>query len=510
MPRMTSRAGAAALALLVATAACQPVPSTAPGGSAAPSAPASSTASAPPVATAAPSTGLAAELRDAISIDDILADLNRLDGFASANGGNRAAGSAGYDASAELVASELRVAGYEVTLDPTPITAFSQDAPSVIDVQGDGAPELLDIRDFKAMLLSPSGNVTAEIFALGFDPAAQAGDRNGLGCQAADWSAVPAGVIALVQPGDCRRRDVVLNAQGAGVVGLITSYADWGPDHVLRPTLIEAEGLAIPVLGTTGAAGLELFAAAQAGRQVHVATQTTVANVETPNVIAETPGGDAEHLVMIGGHLDSVIDGPGINDNGTGTMAVLEIARELARLRPEGAPWKVRVAFWTAEEIGLLGSFDHVGALPDAAASTIEAYLNFDMIGSPNPVHQIYDPTGTSRPNAGVVIQELLRQALTDAELAAAVVDIGGASDHLPFVQREVPVGGLFSGASERKTEEEAALFGGTAGAPTDPCYHLACDTAANVDREVLEQLARAAAWTLGRLASGEVVLPEG
>ena len=103
-----------------------------------------------------------------------------------------------------------------------------------------------------------------------------------------------------------------------------------------------------------------------------------------------------------------------------------------------------------------------------------------------------------------------MREALADAGLASEIVDIGGASDHLPFDQREVVVGGLFSGASEVKTDEEAGLFGGTAGAPTDPCYHLACDTAANVDREVLEQLAKAAAWTFGRLVSGEVALPEG
>ena len=507
---MTGRAAAPGVALLVAIAACQPVPSSAPTGSSAPSGAATAAAS-PIPATAGPAAALGAELRDAISGEDILADLARLDAIATANSGNRAAGSPGHDASAELVADALQAAGYEVSLEPIQVTAFRQDAPSVIEIQGGAAPELRDVRDYKAMLLSPSGDVTADLFALGFDPAAKPGDRNGLGCNPGDWSAVPAGVIALVQPGSCRRRDVVLNAQAAGVVGLITSYADWAPDHVLRPTLIEAGGLTIPAIGTTGAAGLALLAAAEAGRQVHVETHTTVAHAQTPNVIAETAGGDPAHVVMIGGHLDSVVDGPGINDNGTGTMSILEIARELPKLEPDGAPWKVRFAFWTGEEIGLLGSFAYVQALAPEDAATIEAYLNFDMIGSPNAVREIYDPAGTSRPMAGGVLQGLLAQGLAEMDLASEVVDIGGASDHLAFDQVSgIPVGGLFSGASERKTEEEAGLFGGTAGAPADPCYHLACDTAANVDGETLEKLAKAAAWVLGRLASGEITLPDG
>jgi Zn-dependent M28 family amino/carboxypeptidase len=506
------RAATTAVALLLVLGSCQPAPSTAPSG--APSsigaAPTTGNGTAAPIGSPGAGGVLAGALRDAISADDILADLGRLDAIAAANGGNRAAGSAGYDQSVALVAGELRAAGYDVRLEPTQLTAFRQDAPSVLQVQAPGATALADIRDFKAMLLSPSGDVTADLFALGFDPTAQPGARNGIGCDPADWSIVPAGVIALVQPGGCRRRDVVLNAQAAGVVGLITSYAEWTPDHVLRPTLIDAAGLSIPVVGVAGTAGLALLAAAQAGSKVHLGVHTTVESTQSPNLIADLPGGDAAHVVMIGGHLDSVVDGPGINDNGSGTMSILEIARELAKLRPSGPAWHVRVAFWTGEEIGLLGSFAYVGGLSAEDASTIEAYLNFDMVGSPNGVREIYDTAASSRPIAGEVIEGLLAQALGDAGLASEVVDIGGASDHLPFEQIGIPMGGLFSGANEVKSDEQAGLFGGTAGLPNDACYHLACDTAANIDRELLEQLARAAAWTLGRFADGEVMLPEG
>jgi Zn-dependent M28 family amino/carboxypeptidase len=507
---VTHRVVAGALALLLGAAACQPAPSAAPTAAPGSGSPASSAVTPAPASSPGAGGSLAEALRDAISVDDIIADLGRLDAIAAANRGTRAAGSAGYDESVVLVQDALEQAGYQVALDPTELAAFSQDAPSVLEIQAPAAPALTDVRDFKAMLLSPSGDVTADLFALGFDAAAQPGDRNGIGCDPADWASVPAGVVALVQPAGCRRRDVILNAQAAGVVGLITSYAEWTPDHVLRPTLIDPGGLSIPAVGVTGGAGLLLLAAAQAGSKVHLAVATAVQETDSPNVIAQLPGGDPAHVVMIGGHLDSVIDGPGINDNGSGTMAILEIARELARLRPKGATWTVRVAFWTGEEIGLLGSFAYAEGLSTEEASTIEAYLNFDMLGSPNGVREIYDTTRASRPVAGKVIEQLFAEALGAVGLSSVVVDIGGASDHLPFDQLGIPIGGLFSGASEVKSEADAGSFGGTAGVPEDACYHLACDTAGNVDRELMEQLARAAAWTLGRLADGEVGLPEG
>jgi Zn-dependent M28 family amino/carboxypeptidase len=501
------RRAAAATPLLLAILGCQPAPSTAPTGDVATPGPAATTSSASPGATALSGTTLGDQLRDAISADDILADLGRLDTIAAANGGNRAAGSSGHVRSVELVEAALRAAGYEVSRSLTDLTAFSQDAPSVLEIQGPAVPRLADVHDFKAMLMSPSGDVTAELFPLGFDPAAQPGDRSGLGCDPADWAAVPAGVIVLVQPGGCRRRDVLINAQAAGAVGLVTSYADWTPDHVRRPTLIDPEGLSIPAVGVTGAAGLVLLAAAQASLKVHLVIRTTVKETQSPSLIAELPGLDPTHIVLIGGHLDSVIDGPGINDNGSGTMAILEIARELATLRPDGAPWTVRVAFWTGEEIGLLGSLAYAGGLTPEEAATIEAYLNFDMLGSPNPVRQVYEVTDTSRADANAVIAGLFHAALEAQNLTWEPISLGCQSDHCPFNEAGVPAGGLFSGADEIMTDAQATLFGGTAGAAQDPCYHLACDTLANVDAEVLGQLARAAAWVVGRLASGEVPL---
>src|SRR3712207_3962757 len=103
---------------------------------------------------------------------------------------------------------------------------------------------------------------------------------------------------------------------------------------------------------------------------------------------------------MAGAHLDSVLEGPGINDNGTGTAALLEIARQIPR-----APYffedRIRLAFWGAEEAGLIGSTEYIASLSEAAAGRIRGYLNFDMIGSPNYARMIYDGNGSSSPDTG-------------------------------------------------------------------------------------------------------------
>jgi Zn-dependent M28 family amino/carboxypeptidase len=214
--------------------------------------------------------------------------------------------------------------------------------------------------------------------------------------------------------------------------------------------------------------------------------------------------------VMLGGHLDSVIDGPGINDNGSGAMTILEIARELAALaaKPVGGPrWKVRVAFWTGEELGLLGSAAYAGDLGIQRDGPIRAYLNFDMLGSPNGVRVVYDAGVSSRPAEGAAITKLFTTELDALGLAWELEAEGAVSDHYPLEQAAIPIGGLFSGANELKSADDARQFGGTAGAPRDACYHLACDTKGNVDPVLLEQLARAAAWVTGALASGEIAL---
>jgi Zn-dependent M28 family amino/carboxypeptidase len=496
-----------ALVCAVALGACQalPPPTVRPASATPPPTP-----SAVPT-FAAPDPALATALRDAIDTGDILAGLDRLQQIADEHDGNRAAGTSGHEASVEFVAGELRAAGYEVQLLPVALQVFLQAAPSALQIDAPGGAALEDLRDFKAMTFSASGDVTATVFALGFNRDAKPGDRSGHGCTAAEWAGVPAGVIVLLQPGPCTRHDAVVHAQQAGAVAVVTAYADWPRDHVLRPTLIEPADITIPVIGATHAVGLALDDAAAAGASVHLATHTVVEQRSSANVVAETPGGDAANVLMLGGHLDSVIDGPGINDDGSGAMTVLEIASELAALAaadPATAPrWKVRIALWTGEELGLFGSAAYARGLGNQRNGPIRAYLNFDMLGSRNGIHIVYDGSVTSRPAEGAAITGLFTTALDAARLSWGLEAVGAVSDHYPLEQLGIPVGGLYSGANELKSADQATTFGGTPDAPMDDCYHIGCDTRENVDPELLEQLARAAAWVTGALASGEVTL---
>jgi hypothetical protein len=408
------------------------------------------------------------------------------------------------------VAGELQAAGFTVQRMPVTLTAFSQDAPSRLEIPG--GPAIEDIHDFKAMTYSASGDVTAKVVALGWDPNATAADRNGLGCNPADWTGVPSGVIVLVQPGPCRRHDAVVLAQQAGVLAIVTTYAAWPRDGVLRPTLVTPSDIRIPVIGATHAVGAALAQAAGAGTTVHLATSTSVREIQSDNVIAASPWGDPGDVIMLGGHLDSVIDGPGINDNGSGTMTVLEIARtmaELARSRPagRGPNLGLRVAFWTGEEEGLFGSAAYAAGLTAADVAATDAYLNFDMLGSPNGVRVVYHEVGASRAAEEATISGFFGQALDGAHLAWEPEAIGAASDHFPIEQAGIPIGGLYSGANELMTPEEAATFGGEAHAPEDACYHLACDTTSNVDAGLLGELARTAAEVAGQLLAGELHL---
>jgi Zn-dependent M28 family amino/carboxypeptidase len=220
-------------------------------------------------------------------------------------------------------------------------------------------------------------------------------------------------------------------------------------------------------------------------------------STETANVIAETPGGRDDRVVVVGAHLDSVPEGPGIQDNGSGSAAILEIALQMAELDIEPRN-KVRFVFWGANENGIIGSQYYVDTLSRRDIRNIALYLNFDMIGSPNFVRFVYDGDGSDTPLAGpngsANIERIFLAYFAEQGLAVKSTALDWPSDHLPFLDVGVPVGGLFTGAKGIKTEEEATIFGGTAGEQYDPCYHLACDTSDNISLEALDQMSDAAA----------------
>jgi aminopeptidase S len=212
------------------------------------------------------------------------------------------------------------------------------------------------------------------------------------------------------------------------------------------------------------------------------------------NLVADWPGGDADQVVMAGSHLDSVGEGPGINDNGSGSAAILETALTVAR--EQYKPTKhLRFAWWGAEELGLVGSSHYVDKLPADERSKIKDYLNFDMIGSPNPGYFVYDDDPT--------IEKTFKDFYGGLDLATEPDEEGdGRSDHAPFKDAGVPVGGLFSGADYEKTAEQAQNWGGTTGEPFDKCYHSACDTESNIDGTALDHNSDAVAYAVWGLSA--------
>jgi Zn-dependent M28 family amino/carboxypeptidase len=216
---------------------------------------------------------------------------------------------------------------------------------------------------------------------------------------------------------------------------------------------------------------------------------------------------------MVGAHLDSVIAGPGINDNGSGSAAILEVAQLISKARTEQT---IRFAWWGAEELGLLGSEYYVENLPQAERDEITAYLNFDMVGSPNFARFIYDgddsdavgaPAG---PEGSAAIEDVFQTFYTERGLAYEGTDFSGRSDYGPFIAAgvDIPSGGLFTGAEGLKTPEQAARYGGVAGVAYDENYHEVGDTIDNINDEALDQNADAIAYATFTLASTRSLVP--
>ena len=260
-----------------------------------------------------------------------------------------------------------------------------------------------------------------------------------------------------------------------------------GITEPLSATLGDAFSYDIPVVGTSFEIGNELAGLiAQGEVVVHLKTETRIQlDVPTQNLIAETPTGRDDRVIMAGAHLDSVSSGPGIEDNGTGSATLLETALQIAELGIEPRN-TIRFAWWGAEEAGLIGSQFYVDSLSKSEAKDIELYLNFDMIGSPNYVRFVYDGDGSAfglkGPSGSGSIEGVFEDYFESQDLASEPTEFSGRSDYDAFISAGIPAGGLFTGAEGAKTEEQAEIYGGLAtyeGEPVsyDPCYHQACDS---------------------------------
>lgn len=421
---------------------------------------------------------------DQVPLATIEEHLRALDEIAAANGGTRAAGTPGHEASVDYVVDVLERAGYEVNEQTFEFSFFQQETSSKLRVVGGRAFE--DPADIKAMLYSDSGSFTAAVTPVAFDDGSSQA-----GCEDDAFEGFPSGSVALLRPGPCYYRDQVVNAQEAEARAVVFSFPDVGAGEVLRPTLLSPNEIEVPVLAASDEVGEELSVAAE----VRIKADTINEQRPTTNVIAESVEGAGNEIVMLGGHLDSVIDGPGINDNGSGIATILAIAEELADDVPQN---RLRFAFWSGEELGLLGSTHYVSELSPAELERISIYLNFDMLGSPNAVTHIYADDGS-----GVAEQahDLFEEFFESKDLPYIDIDLEGRSDHGSFLRQGVPVGGLFSGADMIVTQREAEEFDAVAGIWMDECYHKACDDIGNVDQSYLDRMAEAIGFVVRELA---------
>ena len=447
-------------------------------------------------------------LRKGVTVGGILAHERVFQRIANRNDGTRASGTPGYGESATYVIRTMRRAGYTVRKQRFTFPFFRALAPASLSQT---APTPTDY-ETSTLTYSGSGVVSGTVVPIdvALPPPAEPGSTSG--CEPGDFPPASATVdqVALVQRGTCTFAVKVANAEAAGYDAVVVfNEGQAGRTALVTGTLTTPANL--PVVGLSFADGAALAAAAGAGTvSVDVTTSTEAKlDAKTWNIIASTKGGTARRAVVVGAHLDSVVQGPGINDNGSGAAALLEIAQQMAELKAKPRQ-RVRFAFWGAEESGLLGSTHYVDSLNDLQLSRVKANLNFDMIGSPNFVRFVYDGNGSAGgpvgPPGSAQIERIFTRYFARRDLASTPTEFNGRSDYGPFIAAGIPAGGLFSGAEGVKTAEQAAVYGGTAGEPYDACYHQACDTINNLSARALNQLGDAAAhavWTLARTRSG-------
>jgi Zn-dependent M28 family amino/carboxypeptidase len=439
-----------------------------------------------------------AALRAAVTPDGVIDHLNALQAIADAHGGTRTAGSPGHEASVDYVAEKLREAGYAVRFETFTFPSFEEVRPPRLTMLAGAGESGITGLEPRTLIFSGAGTVEAPIWPAGRRK------RNAVaqGCEASDFKGMPQGAIALVRRGECWLGTKVENAAEAGAAAVIVYNRDEGGAFYGELS----EPASIPAVTLGHAAGRRL---AQAARQGQVTARLSVdahtKQQPTRNLIAETGTGNPERVVLVGAHLDSVAAGPGINDNASGAAAVLEIARQIARLGLEPAN-RLRFAFWGAEENGLLGSAHHVESLPPRERKRIAAVLNFDMLGSSNYARLVYDGDGSSSDEAGpdgsARIEHIFRDYFAAVGLAVGEIDFEDPSDHLSFAEHDIPTGGLVAGDGEEKSAKEARLFGGEADAPYDPCFHEACDRLDNINRTAIDELSDAAAHAVVVLGS--------
>ncbi|GAB3446266.1 aminopeptidase PaaP [Streptomonospora sediminis] len=422
-----------------------------------------------------------------VTTDGIREHIENLSTIAEYNGGNRATNTPGYDVSADYVIDQLERAGYRPKRDTYEYELFEEHSDAVLTQTAPDERKFAVDEDFTTMSYSGAGDVTAAGVPVDYS-------GTDSGCTAEDFAGFPEGAIAIIKRGSCTFQAKTENAAAAGAAGVVIANNVEGP---LNGTV--GEESAIPAVGATTETG-DALAAAGDSLELRLKVDSSVTTQTSYNIVAQTRGGKRDNVVMVGAHLDSVPEGPGMNDNGSGVATILETAQQLAKL--DAPNNRVRFAFWGTEEQGLVGSTKYVEGLNERQLDRIALYLNFDMVGSPNYGRFIYDGRGELEgslppPSGSGAIQKLFEDYYEEQDLVTEPTEFSGRSDYSAFMEAGIASGGLFSGGDGTKTEQQVEYYGGTAGADFDPNYHTPQDDIDNINWQAVEELSAGVAHSV-------------
>jgi Zn-dependent M28 family amino/carboxypeptidase len=475
-----------------------------------------------------------AKLVPCITTEDLWNHMEQFQAIADANPGpdghpSRNSGEPGYLASVNYVAGLMKQAGYDVTIQTYKFFYYAFTAPPVFQEVSPTAQTYTLGEQWGAG--QSTGTAQAPIQPAGgiVLPPGSSANTSSSGCSAADFANFTAGRIALIQRGSCNFGVKVLNAQAAGASGVIIfNEGQPGRTDLLVGSLVDASGNrivpTIPVAFTTFDVGQSLYNGYQAAPGSPPVTNIEIQAVVDPNredynVIADSKGGDKNHVLVVDAHLDAIY-GAGMLDNASGSATILDIAQMMKNVTPLN---KVRFIWFGGEELGLLGSQYYVNNLTKSQLSHIGYDLDADVTATPNYTIGVLDPagpdlfTGTSSatfPNRVYKASQVARDQMINYftstgrnhELFSPV-----GTDAFSFNEAGIPASGILTGQDCCKTQHEVDLFGGYVGnfEGNVPSFDGGCvdnpfrwcDNLDNNDPEVLTFMSKAFADSVIRMA---------
>ncbi len=402
-----------------------------------------------------------------VSFQDIADSNPGPDGFASRN-----IGEPGYLSSALYVAEKMSAAGYSVQLQEYTVPYFNYRGLAHLDRVSPGPTSYALRAEWNPPTYSGSGNVTAIVQPTsGILIPAPATATSTSGCSASSFSGFTPGRIALVQRGTCSYYTKVHNAELAGAVGvLVFNDGGGGRTGALRGTLSSSTPVGIPVAMVDYQIGLDYYNQYNAALAptAHLDVQT-IHDPYRPdyNVIAESPLGDPNHVVVVEGHLDAIY-GAGMLDSASGSATMLEVGLKMAHTPTLN---RLRYVWFCGEELGLYGSQYYVNNLSVTDVGKIVFDIDADVTATPNYVTAIADPvnSGSAASWSPTMIQASQRgtnyfRDYFQAHGLPYVVWSNDGTDSWSFSWRNIPNTGILTGQDCCKTQDLVDLFGGTLG----------------------------------------------